>query len=275
MSAAPVRVGRVTLAHAVVSLFTRSPSGEATRCNHGDGGPRAALVRRRPHPASEIPDRRAVDAADGRTRGDRARSRSATATARATHGRPPRLPGFSRSSAAEDHDVTTAPHPRPSRGEASSAHRHRTAASLGATVALVAAYYLLPLDHLAGVPLGVVPRGWIARVGRRWRPTRYERSSKLGTRRFGRSKRSQPPRRCSCFCSQPPTMLMAQADPDNFNVAFAHPHRFAVLHGHRLRHGRLRRHHRDQPSGPPRRHRADDPRPGRPRPRDPRVPRRC
>ena len=64
-------------------------------------------------------------------------------------------PRISRSSAAEDHDVTTAPlHALP-------AAKRRRLIIIGllrasaVTAALVVAYYLLPLDHLAGVPLGV------------------------------------------------------------------------------------------------------------------------
>src|SRR6478735_1514146 len=64
-------------------------------------------------------------------------------------------PRICRSSAAEDHDVTTAPlHALPA------AKRRRLIIigllrALAVTAALVVAYYLLPLDHLAGVPLGV------------------------------------------------------------------------------------------------------------------------
>ena len=64
-------------------------------------------------------------------------------------------PRICRSSAAEDHDVTTAPlHALP-------AAKRRRLIIIGllrasaVTAALVVAYYLLPLDHLAGVPLGV------------------------------------------------------------------------------------------------------------------------
>ena len=64
---------------------------------------------------------------------------------------------ISRSSAAEDHDETTAPlHALP-------AAKRRRLITIGllrasaVTAALVVAYYLLPLDHLAGVPLGSPP----------------------------------------------------------------------------------------------------------------------
>src|SRR6476661_2612191 len=64
-------------------------------------------------------------------------------------------PWISRSSAAEDHDVTTAPlHALP-------AAKRRLLIIIGllrasaVTAALIVGYYLLPLDHLAGAPLGV------------------------------------------------------------------------------------------------------------------------
>jgi hypothetical protein len=72
------------------------------------------------------------------------------------------------------------------------------------TAALVVAYYLLPLDHLAGVSLGVsLAAGLLALIAM----TAYQVRAiiRLDIREFGRSKRSQPPHRCSCFCSRPPT----------------------------------------------------------------------
>jgi voltage-gated potassium channel len=94
-----------------------------------------------------------VDAVGYPTRGDRGRA-FATARARAMQAACPG-PRISRSSTAEDYDVTTAPlHALP-------AAKRRRLIIIGllrasaVTAALVVAYYLLPLDHLAGVPLGV------------------------------------------------------------------------------------------------------------------------
>ena len=93
------------------------------------------------------------DAVGCPTRGDRGGA-FATAPARAMRAARPG-PRISRSSTAEDHDVTTAPlHALP-------AAKRRRLIIIGllrasaVTAALVVAYYLLPLDHLAGVPLGV------------------------------------------------------------------------------------------------------------------------
>ena len=146
--------------------------------------------------------------------------------------------------------------------------------ALATTVMVVAAYYLLPLDNLAGISLGVaLAVGLLALTA----VVAYQ------VRAIIRHPHSAV-RAIEALAITVPVFLllfaatyfmMEQSNPDQLQRRFAHPYRLAVLHGYRLRHGRLRRHHGDQPGGPRGRHRSDDPRPARPRPRGQGVRRRC
>ena len=146
--------------------------------------------------------------------------------------------------------------------------------ALATTVLVVAAYYLLPLNNLAGISLGVaLAAGLLALTA----VVAYQ------VRAIIRHPHSAV-RAIEALAITVPVFLllfaatyfmMEQANARQLQRRFAHPYRLAVLHGHRLRHGRLWRHRGDQPGGPRGRHRADDPRPARPRPRGQGVRRRC
>jgi voltage-gated potassium channel len=118
---------------------------------------------------------------------------------------------------AEDHDVTTAPiHALP-------AAKRRRLIIIGllrasaATAALVAVYYLLPLDHLAGVPLGMsLAAGLLALAAM----TAYQVRAIIRARYPGiraiEALAATAPLFLLLFAAT--YVLMARADPSNFNV---------------------------------------------------------
>jgi voltage-gated potassium channel len=133
------------------------------------------------------------------------------------HGRPPQAPLISRSSAAEDHDVTTAPlHALP-------AAKRRRLIIIGllrasaVTAALVVGYYLLPLDHLAGVPLGVsLAAGLLALAAMAvYQVQAIIRARYPGIRAIEALATTAP---LFLLLFAATYVLMARADPSNFNV---------------------------------------------------------
>jgi voltage-gated potassium channel len=105
----------------------------------------------------------------------------------------------------------------------------------------------LPLDHLAGAPLGVsLAAGLLALTTMAVFQVRaIIRAPYPGIRAIEALAATAP-----LFLLQfaATYVLMAWAEPSNFNVPALTRPGFAVLHGHRVRHRRLRRHHRHKPT---------------------------
>ena len=126
-------------------------------------------------------------------------------------------PRMSRSSVAEDHDVTTAPlHALPA------AKRRRLIITgllraSAVTAALVVAYYLLPLDHLAGVPLGVsLAAGLLALAAMAAYQVRAIIRARYPGIRAIEALAATAPLFLLLFAAT--YVVMARADPGNFNV---------------------------------------------------------
>ena len=140
------------------------------------------------------------------------------------------------------------------------------------TAVLVAAYYLLPLDHLAGVPLGVsLAAGLLVLTAMSVYQVRAIIKARYPAIRAIEALAATAPLFLLLFAAT--YYLMAQADLSNFNVhslTRTDALYFTVTVFATVGFGDITA---TSSSGPPHRHRADDPRPGRPRPRDPRVPR--
>ena len=140
------------------------------------------------------------------------------------------------------------------------------------TVVLVAAYYLLPLDHLAGVALGVtLAAGLLVLTAVSAYQVRAIIKARYPAIRAIEALAATAPLFLLLFAAT--YYVMAQADLSNFNVhslTRTDALYFTVTVFATVGFGDITA---TTQVGPPHRHRADDPRPGSPRPRDPRVPR--
>ena len=116
--------------------------------------------------------------------------------------------------------------------------------ALATTVLVVAAYYLLPLDNLAGLSLALaLAVGLLALTA----VVAYQVRAIIRPHSAVRAIEALAitvPVFLVLFAAT--YFMMEQVKPDNFNVDSADPYRLAVLHRHRLRHGRLWRHRASQ-----------------------------
>ena len=138
---------------------------------------------------------------------------------------------------------------------------------------LIAAYYLAPLSRLADVPLGLsLAVGLIALTAVASVQVKAVTRARHPGIRAVQALATTAPLFLLLFATS--YFLMAQQRCRQLQHASPHPDQHALLHGHRLRHGRLRRHLGSERGRPALGRRADDPRPAHPGPGDPRLPRR-